>query len=71
LVRHPFSLLFNPAVSGRIPSMLRLTRQERKVLCVVLFLLLTGWLVKVWRATEPQAAAVEMTEPNPNAYRSF
>jgi hypothetical protein len=51
--------------------MLRLTRQERKVLCVVLFLLLTGWLVKVWRAAEPQAAAVEMIEPNPNAYRSF
>jgi hypothetical protein len=54
-----------------IAPMLRLTRQERTVLCVVLFLLLTGWLVKTWRTMQPSAKTVEMLEPNLNAHRSF
>jgi hypothetical protein len=65
------SLLFEPAGCGMMPSMLRLTRQERTVLCVVLFLLLTGWMVKAWRTAQPPAAPVEITAPNPNAHRTF
>jgi len=34
---------------------LRLTKQEQLVLCVVLSLLLVGWAVKAWRTAHPQA----------------
>jgi hypothetical protein len=54
-----------------LARMLRLTRQERRVLCVVLFLLLTGSIVKAWRTAHPPAATIELTAPNPNAHRSF
>jgi hypothetical protein len=63
--------LFKLADCGMIARMLRLTRQERTVLCVVLFLLLTGWMVKAWRAVQPPAAPDEITAPNPNAHRTF
>jgi hypothetical protein len=69
--RRSFSLLFIRLSWGTIAPMLRLTRQERTVLCVVLFLLLTGWLVKTWRTMQPPATTVEMPEPNLNAHRSF
>jgi hypothetical protein len=65
------SLLFKIAVCDMMPPMLRLTRQERTVLCVVLFLLLTGWMVKAWRTVQPPAAPDEITAPNPNAHRTF
>jgi len=32
---------------------LRLTKQEQLVLCVVLSLLLVGWAVKAWRTAHP------------------
>ncbi|HHY86783.1 MAG TPA: hypothetical protein GYA07_14805 [Verrucomicrobia bacterium] len=39
--------------------MLRLTRQEQLVLCIVVGLLLVGWAVKAWRtAHPPEPAAV-------------
>jgi len=34
---------------------LRLTKQEQLVLCVVLSLLLVGWAVKAWRTAHPSA----------------
>lgn len=34
-------------------AMLRLTRQERKVLTLALLLLLTGWAVKSFRSAHP------------------
>jgi hypothetical protein len=35
------------------PAVLRLTKQEQLVLCVVLSLLLVGWAVKAWRTAHP------------------
>jgi hypothetical protein len=54
-----------------LADMLRLTRQERTVLCVVLFLFLTGWIVKAWRADSLPSDTVDTTAPSPNAHRSF
>jgi len=39
--------------------MIRLTRQEQLVLCVVLGLLLTGLTVKLYRTAHPPATATE------------
>jgi len=33
----------------------RLTRQEQWVLCLVIGLLVTGWVVKTYRAAHPRA----------------
>jgi hypothetical protein len=33
--------------------MLNLTQQQRRALCVVLFLVLSGWAVKAWRLAHP------------------
>jgi hypothetical protein len=33
--------------------MWNLTRQQRRVLCVVMLLLLVGWAVKAWRLAHP------------------
>jgi hypothetical protein len=33
--------------------MLNLTRQQQRVLCAVILLLLLGWTVKAWRAAHP------------------
>ncbi len=41
----------------------RLTKQEQMVLCVLLGLLLTGWVVKTYRAAHPPAQAVEPAKP--------
>lgn len=54
-----------------LADMLRLTRQERTVLCVVLFLFLTGWFVKAWRAEHRPSDTINTTAANPNAHRSF
>jgi hypothetical protein len=37
--------------------MVHLTKQEQKVLCIILGLLLTGWAVKAWRVAHPPASA--------------
>ncbi|MBI5772724.1 MAG: hypothetical protein HZA89_03150 [Verrucomicrobia bacterium] len=37
--------------------MVRLTRQEQLVLAMVVFLLLTGWAVKIYRTAKPSAAS--------------
>jgi len=48
-----------PLLSGGdhaiLPPVLRLTKQEQLVLCVVLSLLLVGWAVKAWRTAHPSA----------------
>jgi len=38
---------------------LRLTKQEQLVLCVVLSLLLVGWAVKAWRTAHPPTRSIE------------
>jgi hypothetical protein len=35
----------------------RLTKQEQMVLCIIIGLLLTGWVVKAYRASHPPSAA--------------
>jgi hypothetical protein len=37
--------------------MIRLTKQEQLVLCLVMGLLLTGWAVKTYRLAHPPATA--------------
>jgi hypothetical protein len=46
-----------------ISAMIRLTKQEQLVLCVVLGLLLTGWAVKTYRTAHPPAAAAPTATP--------
>lgn len=36
--------------------MLNLTKQQQLVICVVIFLLLTGWAVKAYRQAHPKTA---------------
>ena len=43
--------------------MIRLTKQEQLVLCVVLGLLLTGWAVKTYRAAHPSTAVTRVAVP--------
>lgn len=43
--------------------MIRLTKQEQLVLCVVLGLLLTGWLVKTYRTAHPPVIATQPATP--------
>jgi hypothetical protein len=40
-----------------------LTKQEQLVLCVVIGLLLTGLLVKYYRATHPVVAMIQSAKP--------
>lgn len=40
-----------------------LTKQEQIVLCIVIGLLLTGLLVKYYRATHPAAAVAQSAKP--------
>jgi len=55
-------LLARPA-EPILHAMLRLTKQEQLVLCVVLSLLLVGWAVKSWRTAQPSERPVEQTGP--------
>jgi hypothetical protein len=43
--------------------MIRLTKQEQVVLCLVLGLLLTGWAVKTYRLAQPPAIATQLATP--------
>ena len=43
--------------------MIRLTRQEQLVLCVVVGLLLTGWAVKTYRLAHPAVSATAPATP--------
>jgi len=43
--------------------MIRLTKQEQLVLCVVLGLLLTGWAVKTYRTAHPSVTADQPVTP--------
>jgi hypothetical protein len=40
----------------------RLTKQEQKMLCMVLGLLLTGLAVKAWRTSRPPAQPPQATD---------
>jgi hypothetical protein len=44
---------------ARAPTMKYLTKEQQKVLCVILFLLLTGLAVKTWRTTHPPKQATQ------------
>jgi len=43
--------------------MIRLTKQEQWVLCIVLGLLLIGWAVKTYRAAHPPVTANQPATP--------
>jgi hypothetical protein len=43
--------------------MIRLTKQEQLVLCLVLGLLLTGWAVKTYRLAHPPVTATQPATP--------
>jgi hypothetical protein len=51
--------------------MLRLTRQERKVLLVALLLLLAGWVVKFYRVAHPPDRWKTPAETPTDAYGQF
>jgi hypothetical protein len=40
-----------------------LTRQQRRVICVGLFLVLVGWAVKAWRLAHPPARDAVVSAP--------
>ena len=46
-----------------LTTMNYLTKQELLVLCIVLGLLLTGWVVKMYRTAHPPVAAVQPAQP--------
>jgi hypothetical protein len=52
-----------PLVFRYITAMIRLTKQEQMVLCVVLGLLLTGLAVKTYRTAHPPAIATQPATP--------
>ncbi|MGH7952101.1 MAG: hypothetical protein ACREFE_09305 [Limisphaerales bacterium] len=41
----------------------RFTKQEQLFLCIVLGLLLTGWLVKAYRTAHPVMATIQQSKP--------
>jgi len=43
--------------------MIRLTKQEQLVLCIVLGLLLVGWAVKTYRAAHPPVTVTRPATP--------
>lgn len=45
--------------------MVRLTKQEQLVLCLILGLLLTGWAVKTYRTAHPAQASNQSTPAAP------
>jgi hypothetical protein len=44
-------------------AMIRLTKQEQLVLCLVLGLLLTGWAVKTYRTAHPPVTSAQIATP--------
>ena len=48
---------------GYLESVSRLTKQEQIVLCVVVGLLLSGWMVRAYRQAHPPAVPVETAKP--------
>lgn len=44
------------------PAMKYLTKEQQKVLCVILLLLLTGLAVKTWRTAHPPKPTLNRTE---------
>jgi hypothetical protein len=51
--------------------MLRLTRQERKVLSLALLLLLAGWAIKSYRAAHPSDRDLAPPNIQSDAYGQF
>jgi hypothetical protein len=45
-----------------MPAMKYLTKEQQKVLCVILLLLLTGLAVKTWRIAHPSQQAAQAGE---------
>jgi len=43
--------------------MIRLTKQEQLVLCLVLGLLLTGWVVRTYRTAHPPVTTAQSATP--------
>jgi hypothetical protein len=52
-------------------AMLRLTRQEQKVLALILLLLLVGWATKAYRTAHPPVAPAAPADAKSNAHGQF
>jgi hypothetical protein len=50
-------------VVGYIKGMWNLTREQRRVICAVILLLLVGWGVKAWRLAHPPAQNAVVSLP--------
>jgi len=50
-------------VIGYIEGMWNLTREQRRVICAVILLLLVGWGVKAWRLAHPPARNAVVSVP--------
>ena len=61
--RYSNAILAGTPLFGYITTVNRLTKQEQLVLCVVLGLLLTGWMVKAYRTAHPPTAVTRVTTP--------
>src|SRR5437764_1308663 len=55
------SRIVNRGLPVILAAMLRLTKQEQFVLCIVLSLLLVGWTVKAYRASHPSSRSNELS----------
>ncbi len=64
-------LLFVRRGCCTVIPMLRLTRQERKVLTLALLLLLAGWAVKSFRSAHPPAGTPAPLNTQSDAYGPF
>ena len=59
IVRRKIHTLPTVGVVLNVTGMLHLTRQQQLVICVGLFLLLTGWAIKAWKMVNaPVRAAI-------------
>jgi hypothetical protein len=61
--RKPLRVVAMKQQSSYIARVIRLTKQEQLVLCVVLGLLLTGWAVKIYRTAHPETATSQTAKP--------
>ena len=64
------ALLFY-GIPVRVYCVLRLTKQEQLVLCIVLSLLLVGWAVKVYRTAHPAGSLSEQQNTKYHASPEF
>jgi hypothetical protein len=68
-VKTPALLFYG--VPAMVWCVLRLTKQEQLVLCIILSLLLVGWAVKVYRTAHPAGSSAERQKTKYHASPEF